>query len=680
MRYISSEISQLLNKADSIATKYNETIIGEDHIFMAMHELYNDVVVNILNNFGISIEKFLQELSKYRITYYQSLTNIKKKYSPTILKIWNNLPNNAIEFFIYLCINDKSLLNIIFSDLCPYFNMQTLEKSACEAVKIHNEKINKKNNDNLNIDIGINYNELVKNNKIGKVVGRYDELNQVMEILSRKNKCNPCLIGEPGIGKTAIVEGLAYNIVNNKVPKALQNKKIIELHIGDLIANTRYRGELEGKIKNILNNIEKDENIILFIDEIHTIISAGSDTENGMNVANILKPVLARGKIKLIGATTLEEYRKTIEKDGALNRRFNVVNVKEPTEKESIYILNQIKSDYEKFHKISISEENVNDIVKLSNKYITNNFLPDKAIDILDQTCARLKLKNKNEFNLKDIAITISKRTGIDKNIILSNKVVDNVDKVKKEIIGQDKHIDDICLAIKKHRLGFNDKPVSFLLCGKIGIGKTYTASIISKYLYSNSDMVTINMSEYSDRHSISKLIGTTAGYVGYNDSGILFKKLKYNRNCVLLFDNIDKAHPDISNLVLQMIKDGYIEDSNGNKIDVKNCLMLMTCDINVNNNIGFNSTENKLDKYLRPEFTNNINVLYYDDLNEEQVKTIIRNKMLNLKGKLNKINIKFNINDEIIDDIYINGFKNNIALIDKYIQDNYEDKYIMEA
>lgn len=675
MSNISPEMSQLLNKAHSIADMSNEVIVGEDHVFFAMLEIYEDVVVGILDAFDIDVGDFIQEITKYKIAYKKPV-DVVKVYSPAISRIWNNLPSSPIDFFVYLCVYDGSLLKIIFEDSCSDFSVNKLQKVTLEVVEKHNKGI--VNDIEVTTDIGINYNELAKQNKIGKVIGRYNELNQVMEILSRKNKCNPCLIGEPGIGKTAIIEGLAYNIINNKVPKPLQNKKVVELHIGDLVSNTKYRGELEAKIKNILENIEKDENTILFIDEIHTIIDAGS-TENGMSVANILKPVLARGKIKLIGATTLEEYRKTIEKDGALNRRFNIVNVKEPTEKEAIYILNGIKFDYEKFHKVNITENNINDIVKLSNRYITNNFLPDKAIDILDQTCARLKLKNKSDITLNDIAITISKRTGIDKNVILSNKVINNIDNIKEEIIGQDKNIDDICLAIKKHRLGFNNKPVSFVLCGKLGVGKTHTANIISKYLYSNSDMITINMSEYSDRHSISKLIGATAGYIGYNDSGTLIKKLKYNRNCVLLFDNIDKAHPDISNLVLQMIKDGYIEDSNGNKIDVKDCLILMTCDINVSNNIGFNNTENKLDKYLRPEFTNNVNVLYYNNLNEEQIKIIINNKLLKLKEKLNKINIKFNINDEIINDIYINGFKNNIVLIDKYIQDNYEDKYLME-
>ena len=544
---------------------------------------------------------------------------------------------------------------------------------------------------------GTNLTNKAKNNELDMVIGRDNEIERIIQILNRRSKNNPCLIGEPGVGKTAIANGLAIRIANQEVPAKLLNKQVYLLDMTAVIAGTQFRGQFEGRMKAIIDECKQAKNIILVIDEIHNIIGAG-DAEHSMNAANILKPSLANGEIQLVGTTTLKEYRKYIEKDSALERRFQPVLVEEPNVESSIEILKGIKKYYEDFHKVVISNDVIVQTVKMSEKYIHDRFLPDKAIDVLDEACSKLNLGNKALYELEilnnrlakiqaekedavesdsiedyqkaadlkteecnildrieeinknlspsyltvqDIAEVIERITKIPVSKITeaeTHKLLNLESNLHNRIIGQDKAVSAVARAIRRSRAGLQSskRPPSFIFVGPTGVGKTELAKTLAYEMFGSEDaIIRIDMSEYMESHSTAKLIGSPPGYVGYDDAGQLTEKVKRKPYSIILLDEIEKAHPDIFNLLLQVLDDGKLTDSQGNTVSFENTIIIMTSNAgsNLNNNsIGFGKqtidsakVEEALKNTFRPEFLNRVDeIVVFDSLTKEQLLEIV--------------------------------------------------------
>ena len=586
--------------------------------------------------------------------------------------------------------------------------------------------------------------DLVKeamNNKFDPVIGRDEEIKRVIEILCRKKKNNPILIGEAGVGKTALVEELSRLISINQVPNVLKNKRIISLDMSSLVAGTKYRGEFEEKLNNILLEVEDNDNIILFIDEIHTIVGAGG-AEGAIDASNIFKPSLARGKLRCIGATTTLEYKKTILNDKALDRRFQRINIEEPNKETLKNILLKSSLSYSKFHKTSISSEIIDYIIDLSSKYIKNRYEPDKSLDILDEVCAHVSLKenidnkkynslieelntikdskkkyllNKdyekayyykekeneiitkiNKLDLKvnskksiitkqDVINVVSKKSNIPLFLLSDNNTIDNIDKYLGELVlGQKETIDKLNNIYKKIKLGLKDDNMcySMLFVGPSGVGKTYLAQLFSKKLYKN--IIRLDMSEFTEPHSISKLIGSPAGYVGYDDNKNIFETIKDNPFSVLILDEIDKANRSIINLFYQILDEGYVKDAKGDTIYFNNVLIIMTSNIGyLSNNIGFNNIGNKnteLKDIFSIPFINRIdNIIYFNKLSEENIYKIINKKILNLKKKYKNRGYTIKINSSLIKSILdkSNYMEYGARKIEKIIKNELESQII---
>ena len=564
--------------------------------------------------------------------------------------------------------------------------------------KVKVEKRPKQNKKKKFLDtFGTNLTTKAKNNQLDMVVGREKEIQRIVQILNRRSKNNPCLIGEPGVGKTAIAQGLAIKIANQNVPAKLLNKEVYLLDMTSVIAGTQFRGQFESRMKGIIDECKEYGNIILVIDEIHNIIGAG-DGEHSMNAANILKPALSNGEVQLIGTTTLKEYRKYIEKDSALERRFQQVLVEEPSIDDSIGILEGIKKYYEEYHKVKISSDVIRQAVIMSEKYIHDRFLPDKAIDILDEACSRINLENKALYKLEMLKQELSKVQAEKEEVIAADstedyqkaadlktrecQLIEEIDKLSaktkpkqltvqdiatvienwtkipvkkiteeetqkllnletnlhKRIIGQDEAVSSVARAIRRNRAGLKStkRPPSFIFVGPTGVGKTELAKSLAYEMFGSEDsIIRIDMSEYMESHSTSKLIGAPPGYVGYDDAGQLTDKVKRKPYSIILLDEIEKAHPDVFNILLQVLDDGKLTDSQGNTVSFSNTIIIMTSNAgsNVNNNsIGFgNETVNKdklidrLKEYFRPEFLNRVDeIISFDSLTKEQLLQIV--------------------------------------------------------
>ena len=567
---------------------------------------------------------------------------------------------------------------------------------------------------------GTNLTEKARNHELDIVIGRDKEIQRVVQILNRRSKNNPCLIGEPGVGKTAIAQGLAIKIANKQVPPKLLNKEVYLLDMTSVVAGTQFRGQFEGRMKAIIDECRNSKNIILVIDEIHNIIGAG-DAENAMNAANILKPSLANGEVQVIGTTTLKEYRKHIEKDSALERRFQPVLVEEPSIDDTISILKGIKKYYEEYHKVRISDDVITQTVKMSERYIHDRFLPDKAIDILDEACSKINLNNKelyelevlrnelkkvqdekeeavssdsiedyqkaadlktkecnllekiNELNQKfqytnltiqDIARVIENWTKIPVTKVTeeeTHKLLTLEENLHRRIIGQDEAVKAVSRAIRRNRAGLQSskRPPSFIFVGPTGVGKTELAKSLAIEMFGSEDsIIRIDMSEYMESHSTSKLIGSPPGYVGYDDCGWLTDKVKRKPYSIILLDEIEKAHPDVFNILLQILDDGRLTDSQGNTVNFENTIIIMTSNAgsNLNNNsIGFgkqtldkNKIEENLKSIFRPEFLNRVDeIVIFDSLTKEQLLQIVDLLLENTKSALSNKNIAFSISEE---------------------------------
>ena len=629
-------------------------------------------------------------------------------------------------------------------------NEPETSSSGRKKVKVDKKKTSKQNKKKKFLDTyGTNLTHKAKNNELDIVIGRDKEIQRIVQILNRRSKNNPCLIGEPGVGKTAIAQGLAIKIANQNVPAKLLNKEVYLLDMTSVIAGTQFRGQFESRMKGIIDECKEYGNIILVIDEIHNIIGAG-DGEHSMNAANILKPALSNGEIQLIGTTTLKEYRKYIEKDSALERRFQQVLIEEPNIDDSIGILEGIKKYYEEYHKVKISSDVIKQAVIMSEKYIHDRFLPDKAIDILDEACSRINLENKELFKLEslkqelahvqaekeevvaadstedyqkaadlktkecqlieeinalnkkmkpkqltiqDVANVIESWTKIPVKKITeaeTQKLLNLETNLHKRVIGQDEAVSAVSRAIRRNRAGLKTtkRPPSFIFVGPTGVGKTELAKSLAYEMFGSEDsIIRIDMSEYMESHSTSKLIGAPPGYVGYDDAGQLTDKVKRKPYSIILLDEIEKAHPDVFNILLQVLDDGVLTDSQGNSVSFSNTIIIMTSNAgsNLNNNsIGFgNTTINKgkiidsLKDVFRPEFLNRVDeVVAFDALTQEQLLKIVDLMLNDTQKALNEKDIKMQISKEA--KMYILGKGTDIKFgarplrraIQRYIED----------
>ena len=592
---------------------------------------------------------------------------------------------------------------------------------------------------------------------LDRVVGREVETERVIQILNRRQKNNPCLIGEPGVGKTAIAEGLAQRIVNGDVPYKLQDKEVYLLDLTSLVAGTQFRGQFESRMKGLIEEIKKLGNIILVIDEVHNLVGAG-DAEGSMNAANILKPALSRGEIQVIGATTFNEYRKYIEKDSALERRFQPVTVNEPTIEEAVDIIRGIAHYYEEFHGVVVSPEIARQAVVLSERYITDRFLPDKAIDLLDEACSDVNLKNKNisklmrlkkehadldlelsmltekaeEADYERMAAIRSRNLQLDKEIALLEEepkpalTVENLARIielwtkipaskikaqeydqlreletrlKKRIIGQDEAISAVAAAIRRGRVGISPKkrPVSFIFVGPTGVGKTELVKCLADDLFDSVEtLIRLDMSEYMEKHSVSKLIGSPPGYVGYDEAGQLTEKIRRKPYSVILFDELEKAHPDVLNILLQILDDGRITDAQGRVVNFENTIIIMTSNAGSDrkeSSVGFGRTlseQNKektmkaLQAFLRPEFINRVDeVVTFHNLTEENFRDIAAIMLGELKTSLDARGIALSWDESLVDFLVKEaysityGARNLRRTIQKHVEDPIAEKII---
>ena len=614
--------------------------------------------------------------------------------------------------------DNSNSLGSIFSGL--FGNSHDTEQSASNSnKKVKTEKRQNKKHKALD-NFGTNLTLKAKNNQLDMVIGRDKELERVIQILNRRTKNNPCLVGEPGVGKTAIAQGLAIKIANGNVPAKLLNKEVYLLDMTAVIAGTQFRGQFESRMKSIIDECKNCGNIILVIDEIHNIIGAG-DAERSMNAADILKPSLSNGEIQLIGTTTLKEYRKYIEKDSALERRFQQVLVEEPSVTDSVNILDGIKKYYEDFHKVKISTDVIKQAVIMSEKYIHDRFLPDKAIDVLDEACSEINLNNKDLYELEvlknelqdvqaekaeaaqadstedyqkaaelkmrecklqeqidalnksmkvvslttqDIANVIERWTKIPVKKITeeeTQKLLNLEQNLHKRVIGQDEAVKSVSKAIRRNRAGLKTtkRPPSFIFVGPTGVGKTELAKSLAYEMFGDENsIIRVDMSEYMESHSTAKLIGSPPGYVGYDDAGQLTEKVKRKPYSIVLFDEIEKAHPDIFNLLLQVLDDGRLTDSQGNTVSFENTIIIMTSNVGSNlntNSIGFNNNDtainnkvlDSLKETFRPEFLNRIDeIVSFKALTKTELLQIVDLMLQNTNKALQDKDIIMNISD----------------------------------
>ncbi|MDC0453655.1 ATP-dependent Clp protease ATP-binding subunit ClpA [Gammaproteobacteria bacterium] len=538
----------------------------------------------------------------------------------------------------------------------------------------------------------INLNNLALENKIEKLIGRETEIARMIQILARRTKNNPLLVGESGVGKTAIAEGVALQIVLKQVPEILHESIVYSLDIAALIAGTKYRGDFEKRLKSVLNFLENEERSILFIDEIHTIIGAGSASGGSLDVSNLLKPTLAKGSIRCIGSTTFQEYRGIFNQNQALSRRFQKIDVIEPSFDECVDILKGIKSSYEDYHNVKYSDESILSAVELSSKYINDKFLPDKAIDVIDETGASLNISRKNSKKITvkkaDIEETISKITKIPEQSISTKdkKNLKNIEEdLKRVIFGQDLAVETLSSAIKLSRVGLRDdnKTIgSFLFTGPTGVGKTEISKQLANVL--GVELVRFDMSEYMERHTVSRLIGAPPGYVGFDQGGLLTEAVVKQPYSVVLLDEIEKAHPDIFNILLQVMDAGVLTDNNGRKADFRNVILIMTTNIGAEmlskRNIGFNDQSNEsdamnsLNKLFSPEFRNRLDeVIQFGYLDQKIILSVVDKFLTRLQAQLDKRNVELEITKSVSEWIAENGYDKDMGArpMERFIASN---------
>ena len=727
----SIEAKNILISAKREMNELKHPYVGSEHLLLAILKSNNEVS-NKLKEYNVTYNIFKDEIIK--VIGIGNNTNNYLLYTPLLRRVIENSTLDSRED------NTPVSISTLFSNILEEGEgvaIRILLGLNVDIDKIYSEfsykviKNKKKNKKTILQDIGIDLTLKAFNNELDPVIGRNEEIKRTMEILLRKNKNNPLLIGEAGVGKTAIVEGIAQLISKNNVPMPLRNKKIINIDMSHLVAGTKYRGEFEEKIKKLLKELEEDNDIILFIDEIHTLVGAGG-AEGAIDASNIFKPYLARGKIKIIGATTTLEYKKFIENDKALDRRFQKVTIEEPNLENLKNIIYELKPVYENYHNVILNNNILDLIIELSNKYIYDRYNPDKTIDILDEVCAKVSIKENNnmkkynEYNKKlqdiintknkyiknnnyddaleykikeneildkinsleikmmnnkekvvsksDVIKVISEKSNIPVYELndINNKLITNIkNDIKNNIIGQDNIIDDVIKIIRKIKSGYKDNVYSLLFVGPSGVGKNCMAKLISKNL--TNHLIRLDMSEFSESHTVSKIIGAPAGYVGYSNSLNVLEEVRSNPYSVILLDEIEKASPSVLDLFYQILDEGYIKDSKGTLVNFKNTIIIMTSNIGFENeSIGFNTnTNNKLKDYFKKSFINRIdNILVFNHLTYDDINTIVKKKITMLRKKYKNLNIKNSDIEYIINNSEYNiyGARKLEKLINDYV------------
>ncbi|QQN56631.1 ATP-dependent Clp protease ATP-binding subunit [Anaerococcus obesiensis] len=739
-----NKLNRLTGQARRESYSLSHDYIGVEHLLLALmktgslatkaleeaganYELLRSIVINNIGK-GSAVRPAKEYSNKVRQIFDRARLFAQKR---------KKVSASEEDVLLAILNDDDSFTNLMFM-------LSGLDKKIIRDNLIRLQKEEKSSNTSNNLSENLkkfakNLNEMAEAGKIDPVIGREDEVERVIQILLRRTKNNPILIGDPGVGKTAIIEGLAQRIVDGKVPFVMKEKTIVSLDLASMIAGTKYRGDFEDRLKKLFGELEQREDVVLFIDEFHMVLGAGA-SEGSMDAANILKPILAKGDIQIIGATTIDEYRKHVEKDQALTRRMQPVHVEEPNKDDTIKIIEGLKDKYEDHHKVEITDEAIKAAVDLSQRYIQDRFLPDKAIDVIDEACSKERIKNykenKNQVSNKEILDKLIE----EKNIAINEqnfekaaslrdqinetreklekekeenktdlkisfdevaKIVSSWSKVpitkltedekqkymdldidlKKEVIGQDKAIDKISHAIKRARVGLKDpkKPIgSFIFVGPTGVGKTYLAKSLAKNLFGDMDnLIRMDMSEYMEKFAVSRLVGSPPGYVGYEEGGQLTEAVRKNPYSVILFDEIEKAHPDIFNLLLQILDDGRLTDGQGRTVDFKNTIIIMTSNVGVsslnqNPKIGFgtgdvekeidDSNKEIINKAIKnafaPEFLNRLDdIIMFNSLDKDAIKEITKILLEETKDRLKNLGIEINYNKRVVDLLSEGGF-----------------------
>ena len=621
----SSLAQNVLDVAEDLSKKYSSGQVSLLFLFLGLLDVYS-TATTIFADCGIEPKTMFENL---------------------IAKFGVSQPQNKIEI-------PKSK---------PTVNPEQKLAGLGNAIQIQEKKISEKkyySDDSVLSKLTTDLTAKAESGKLDPVIGRDKEIERMVQILSRRTKNNPVLVGEPGVGKTAVVEGLATEIVSCKIP-SLADKRILSLDVASLVSGTKYRGEFEERLSNLITEVKKSQNIILFIDEIHNLVSAGSTESGSLDASNILKPMLARGELQTIGATTLDEYRKYFEKDQALERRFQPITVDPPTVEQTIEILNRLKERYEKFHGVTITDSAIRSACVLSDKYITDRFLPDKAIDLIDEASSKCRINSSSVVDENVIQEIVSDWTDIPVTKLTAEETekLNNLDAIlSKRVIGQDKAIKVVSQAIKRSRVGLKDrnKPIgSFMFLGQSGVGKTELAKAIAEALFGDENkLIRFDMTEYQDKASFSRLTGSAPGYVGFEEGGQLTEKVRKKPYCVLLFDEIEKADPEVFNIFLQIMDDGRLTDGHGRTVSFKNCIIIMTSNLGQESgnrsSLGFGAQSDEtleqrhldaLRKAMKPEFINRLDeIVVFKPLSHRDLSVIFDLLLIQLAKKLSEKNI----------------------------------------
>lgn len=746
----SGTIDNLLKMAARESLKMKHDYIGTEHILLAFFKM-NNAETQALLNAGADYEN-LKAIIISSIGYGKSETP-PTGFTPRVKRLLEISREEAAKRGDQYVGSVHVLLALLRDD--ESFSAYMLKTTGVNKKKIAdqlssptnkgNKKGTMKQEDSTIEKYSRNLNDLAREGKIDPVIGRNDEIERIIQVLLRRRKNNPVLIGEPGVGKTAIAEGLAQRIVEGEVPEIIADKELVSLDLAGMLAGTKYRGDFEERLKNTITELIEQENVVLFIDEFHTIVGAGG-AEGAMDASNILKPVLAKGEIQMIGATTIDEYRKNIEKDAAMERRLQPIMVEEPTVEDTIKIIKGIRDKYEVHHKVMIMDEAITAAAELSHRYLPDRFLPDKAIDLIDEAASRVRMKFYiSPPNIKELEDALEKKveekeqavatqdfekaavirdeikkikdelSGIQeewdkekktKNMIVGEEEIAEIvsdwsnvpvtklteeesekylhlgEHLKEKVIGQDPAVEEITHAIQRARVGLKEegKPIgSFIFVGPTGVGKTYLAKSLAEELFGDEEsMIRIDMSEYMEKHSVSKLIGSPPGYVGYDEGGQLTEAVRRKPYSVVLFDEIEKAHPDVFNMMLQILDDGRLTDSQGKTVDFKNTVVIMTSNVGATSlektkSLGFNTSKDvekeeyernkeiildELKNTFRPEFLNRVDdIIIFQNLNEKDVKKIATLLLDEMIERLEKVDITAEYDNKVLNFISKTGF-----------------------